>query len=272
MYSAIPIIGVVGLKNSGKTLIMEHLVKELRKEGFKVATAKHISQKGFSIDSEGKDTWKHSRAGANPVIVVSDVEVAVIIKRSIQDFSLDYLLCFMGDVDVILIEGFSRFILQDSDIGKIICLRNREEYEDYRGKVKGEILAFCSIKSLDQPVLRITEDLGIIVKNVIGYVKRRREIGEIINQLPKLDCGKCGFSSCVEMARAIYKGEAKLDMCKVLSLKPKLKTKVVVNESELPLQPFVSKIIRNAVLGMLSSLKGVSIKGDEKVYLEIKEE
>jgi len=38
----------------------------------------------------------------------------------------------------------------------------------------------------------------------------------------------------------------------------------------LPLGNFVQDIIRNAVLAMVSSLKGVKIKGEEKVSIVIK--
>jgi hypothetical protein len=38
----------------------------------------------------------------------------------------------------------------------------------------------------------------------------------------------------------------------------------------LPLGDFVQDIVRNSVLAMISSLKGVKIKGDEKVLIVIK--
>ncbi|HIP58381.1 MAG TPA: hypothetical protein EYH00_03645 [Archaeoglobus profundus] len=43
-----------------------------------------------------------------------------------------------------------------------------------------------------------------------------RKVKEIYELLPKQDCGACGYESCYECARAIAKGEATLDTCKVL--------------------------------------------------------
>ena len=64
MCAKVPVIGVVGRKDSGKTVIIESTVRALTRKGYRVATAKHVNQKGFSIDTEGKDTWRHSVAGA----------------------------------------------------------------------------------------------------------------------------------------------------------------------------------------------------------------
>jgi molybdopterin-guanine dinucleotide biosynthesis protein B len=47
--------------------------------------------------------------------------------------------------------------------------------------------------------------------------------------------------------------------------------KIQVNEKTLPLNPFVHKFIRNVVLAMISTLKETAIKGDEDVFIEIKQ-
>lgn len=71
------------------------------------------------------------------------------------------------------------------------------------------------------------------------------------------------------MAVAIYRREAKLNDCITLKLRSKLKTQITLNDAEVPIQPFVSEIIRNALLGMISTLKGVSIKGNEEIHVKI---
>jgi molybdopterin-guanine dinucleotide biosynthesis protein B len=149
----IPVIGVVGFKNSGKTTVVEGLVRELTKRGYGVATAKHISQEGFSIDHKGKDTWRHALAGANPVIGVSDVETSVLIKDGITRFSLVDLLGFAPKADVIVLEGFSQIVLSNERIGKIFCVRNTDEYADFKEKTTGETMAFCSLQPLEESIL-----------------------------------------------------------------------------------------------------------------------
>jgi hypothetical protein len=48
------------------------------------------------------------------------------------------------------------------------------------------------------------------------------------------------------------------------------KITIQVDEQILPLGGFVQDILRNSVLAMVSSLKGVKIKGEEKVSIVIK--
>jgi len=269
MYVKAPIVGVVGRKNSGKTTVIESIVKELTKRGYRVATTKHIYQKGFSMDTKGKDTWRHSAAGANPVVSVSDSETAVLIKNGEAKFSLDQLFRFTPETDVIVLEGFSRIVLDDEHVGKILCVRNRKEYEDFREKTRGKIIASCSAQPLGKPILRIKEDSQILVERALRYIKRKRKISKILSRLPGLNCGKCGYSSCEEMAVAIYRRKAKLNDCVTLRLRLELKTRITVNNIEVPIQHFVSEIIRKSLLGMVSCLKGVSIRGNEEIHVEI---
>jgi len=269
MYVKTPVVGVVGHKNSGKTTVIESIVQELSKRGYRVATAKHIPQKGFSIDTERKDTWRHSMAGANPVVSVSDSETAVLIKNGEASFSLDQLLRFMPGIDVMVLEGFSKLVLDDENVGKILCVRSREEYNDFREKTRGKIIAFCSTRPMEKPNLKIKEDSQALVGRVLRYIRRKQKISKILSRLPGLDCKKCGYSSCGEMAVAIYQRKAKLNECITLKLRSKLKTRITVNEIEVPIQPFISEIIRKPLLGMVSCLKGVSIKGDEEIRIKI---
>ena len=61
MAKTVPIISVVGKSNVGKTTLLEKLLPEIKKRGYRVATIKHDVH-GFSIDQPGKDTWKHAQA------------------------------------------------------------------------------------------------------------------------------------------------------------------------------------------------------------------
>jgi len=269
MCTKVPVIAVIGSKASGKTTVIEGLVRELTKRGYRVATAKHANIKGFSMDTKGKDTWRHSAAGANPVVSVSDVEAAILIKNGQKQFSPDQLLMFAPEVDVIVLEGFSWLVLGDEKVGKILCVKNRQEYEAYRQKVMGEIIAFCSSRPVGRSILRIKEDTSVLVKRTLEFVDKEIKVSKILGSLPGLDCKKCGYKSCEELAIAICEGKAKLSDCTPLKLRSELKTKITINDAEIPIQPFVSKIIRNSVLGMISSLKGVSIKGEENVHIKI---
>ncbi len=103
----IPIISIVGKSDSGKTTLIEKLIAELMRRGIRVATIKH-NRHGFEIDHEGKDSWRHRRAGASVTVLASPGKVAVM-----ADLEGDLSLGELGDrfirgVDVILTEGFKK--------------------------------------------------------------------------------------------------------------------------------------------------------------------
>ena len=76
------VINIIGSgSNVGKTYIMEGLIKELKSRGLSIATIKHDVH-GFDIDKEGKDTYKHRKAGSETVIISSKN------RRYPQHFSL----------------------------------------------------------------------------------------------------------------------------------------------------------------------------------------
>lgn len=102
----IPIISVVGKSNVGKTTLLEKLLPELKKRGYRVATIKHDVH-GFSIDQPGKDTWRHAQAGADMVIISSQQKMAVI-ERVEQERTLDEIATGIENIDLILTEGYKR--------------------------------------------------------------------------------------------------------------------------------------------------------------------
>ena len=168
-----PIIAVLGHHNSGKTTVIETVISRLRKEGYRVASAKHVFIEGFSIDSENTDTYRHTKAGANPVIGVSDAETFVLMKDGMSSFTLDKMNYWSQKADVLVLEGFSSLLSENCETGKIICVRSMEEYEEFQANIKGEeVLAFCSFKSLGGDILRIKEDSTVITKRVLNYIKK----------------------------------------------------------------------------------------------------
>lgn len=103
---AIPVVCFVGRSNSGKTTVIERIIPELVRAGYKVATVKHAGH-GFDLDTEGKDSWRHKRAGASAVVVLSKGSLAMfadvsdeIKPEDVRDRFLD------GDTDLIIAEGW----------------------------------------------------------------------------------------------------------------------------------------------------------------------
>ena len=52
---AVPIVSFVGRSNSGKTTLIERVIPELVRAGYRVATVKHAGH-GFDLDTEDKDS------------------------------------------------------------------------------------------------------------------------------------------------------------------------------------------------------------------------
>ena len=102
-----PIVSIVGKSDSGKTTLIEKLVPELIRRGYRVATVKHDIH-GFEVDREGKDSWRHKKAGAHTVVISSPAKLALI-REVDHDAELAELRDkYIQDVDLILSEGFKR--------------------------------------------------------------------------------------------------------------------------------------------------------------------
>lgn len=101
----IPILGFSGYSNSGKTTLIEKLIKILKKKGLRVAVIKHHAHNELQVDETGRDSWRFTQAGADISIVSSPEKTAYIEQRSLE---FTQLVSLVHDVDLILVEGFKR--------------------------------------------------------------------------------------------------------------------------------------------------------------------
>ena len=103
----IPVLCFVGASNSGKTTLVEKVIRALTTRGYQVATVKH-THKTFAIDTEGKDSWRHRAAGAKTVILSSSAQFAVLSGTKEELTIEDILRRFVDDADILIVEGFKR--------------------------------------------------------------------------------------------------------------------------------------------------------------------
>lgn len=102
-----PVISIVGKAKSGKTTLIERLVAELKRRGYRVATIKH-SPKGFELDQPGKDSWRLARSGSDAVVISSRQKLAMIRPQD-HDATIEEVVRFLGpDFDIVLAEGFRK--------------------------------------------------------------------------------------------------------------------------------------------------------------------
>ena len=104
--TGIPVVSVVGKSDSGKTTLMERLIRELTERGYRVGSVKHHVH-DFDIDVPGKDSWRHARAGAAVTLVSSPSKLGMT-RVMDHEASLDELLALAHDVDILLTEGYRR--------------------------------------------------------------------------------------------------------------------------------------------------------------------
>jgi len=102
-----PLVSFVGTSGCGKTTLIEKVISELVSRGYKVSTIKHDAH-DFQMDKEGKDTWKHKRAGASAIIISNKKKYAVI--SDVEEEKSIYELAEMlpANTDIIIAEGFKQ--------------------------------------------------------------------------------------------------------------------------------------------------------------------
>lgn len=100
------VLGVAGFKNAGKTTLVERLVRELTRRGYRVSTVKHAHH-SFDIDHEGRDSFRHRHAGASEVAVISGQRWAIIHElRQEAEPSFDAILAKLAPCDLVIVEGY----------------------------------------------------------------------------------------------------------------------------------------------------------------------
>ena len=100
-----PVVYFYGPSGSGKTRLVERLVAELSMRGWRVATVKRTAHEALDVDTEGKDTWRHAKAGAAAVAATSRTDSFLMVPRGLPSSALVAAIEATGGVDVILAEG-----------------------------------------------------------------------------------------------------------------------------------------------------------------------
>jgi molybdopterin-guanine dinucleotide biosynthesis protein B len=278
------VIGIVGYKNSGKTMLTHALARELTSRGHKVAVIKHSSH---HLDLAGKDTATLGEV-VGQVGFISPQESGVFWKKSL---SLENIIPYL-EADIVLVEGFKA----ERTFPKIVCLRGEPDDADHdRSEDLFDGLAICAILpppsqggaggGLTLPPRGGGEPEGGLADQVepVGVPSFNRpfdklrtpllgrgEVGRVADlveekafKLPNLDCGGCGHERCYDMAREIVAGTGGVEDC--ISLQPA--TEVRIDGQSMPMNPFISNIVRSTILGLLSPLKG--FKKTERGKIEI---
>ncbi len=164
--SAQRIIGVCGFKNSGKTTLVEKLVRHITGLDYKVSTVKHAHH-DFDIDHEGRDSFRHRKAGATEVAVVSQNRFAIMNElRGSAPPSLNEILGKLSPCDLVIVEGYKR------DAHDKIEVRNLELSHPILAGDDPTIVAVAANGEIDASVpVFDRDDVAALAKFILDHCK-----------------------------------------------------------------------------------------------------
>ncbi len=105
-HARVPVVGLVGFSGVGKTTLVAKLLPLLNGRALRIGVIKHAPH-GFELDRPGKDSYVLRAAGANPILIGSTRDWALL-GTSTTPLALNDLLARIdqGAVDAVLVEGF----------------------------------------------------------------------------------------------------------------------------------------------------------------------
>ncbi|GKX31012.1 molybdopterin-guanine dinucleotide biosynthesis protein MobB [Vallitalea longa] len=233
------IFSVYGYTDSGKTTTIENIIKELRKRRFTVGSVKEIHYEEFEIDKEGTNTSRHKEAGSQLVTARGYHETDILYQKKL---SVEEILSFYNH-DYVILEGVT-----DYNMPKILTAKSiaeiRERIDDSVFVISGRVAE------------QISEYEGIPVINCMKNIDELTNllINKVYDKLPDFSkncCSECGYD-CRTLGNKILRGEAKREDCSIKNTY----TKLYIDDREIDMVPFVSKILNNAVLGVIKELDG----------------
>lgn len=177
------LIAAIGVSGSGKTTALEYLISKLTGEGFKVGAIKHIHRDNFTIDKEGSNTWRFTKAGSKVTVAISPEEIATIEKTNFALSDLDRVISELErkHLDIVFIEGFHGFISKRPDILKIVTAKTAEDLNKTLSESVPPLLAVTGLISKTKlppsevPYINLPDEgpkLLEIVKEYLASVKK----------------------------------------------------------------------------------------------------
>ena len=100
-------VSFVAKSGTGKTTLVERVIAELKRRGYRVGAIKHDAHR-FDIDHPGKDSHRFTAAGADTMLISSPAKLALVKQHAAAPPIEELLAAYFGDVDIVLTEGFKK--------------------------------------------------------------------------------------------------------------------------------------------------------------------
>ena len=152
-------VSFVAKSGTGKTTLLEKVIVELKKRGYRIGVIKHDAHR-FDIDHPGKDSHRLTAAGADTMLISSPEKLAVVKKHTASPPIEELIATYFGDVDIVLTEGFKMSGMPKIEVHRrersstLLC---RGEHDD------PTLLAVASDEPLllDVPVLELNDPVAV---------------------------------------------------------------------------------------------------------------
>lgn len=170
-----PIFQIVGYKKSGKTTVMQEIIRYFSSMGLQVGTLKHHGHGGEPEQVKETDSYKHLKSGAAISSVKGKNQFQITVNHATAE--LDELIQFytLLPLDILLIEGYKR-----AEYPKIVLIRNKEDLQ-LLGNLSNIIAVGARdtalIKSLNYFTFQL-EELNNFLPGLMEYITVKLEVFE----------------------------------------------------------------------------------------------
>ncbi|TFG13328.1 molybdopterin-guanine dinucleotide biosynthesis protein B [Candidatus Thorarchaeota archaeon] len=113
------VFAVSGFSGTGKTSLIEDLIKELKSRGYSVSVVK--SSREDIEPPKGTDTYRHLTASASPVVLLGPNTTTIRYQHRLNSGAI----FSQVDADIVLLEGFKSAL-----IPRVFCVGKRGLNED----------------------------------------------------------------------------------------------------------------------------------------------
>ena len=154
------VVSFVAKSGTGKTTLLEKVIVELKRRGYRVGVIKHDAHK-FDIDHPGKDSHRLTAAGADTMLIASPEKLALVRKHAESPPVEELLATYFTDRDIVLTEGFKKSSLPKIEVHRaersptLLC-RGEQHDPTLIAVVSDEPL------ELDVPVLDLNNAVQIV--------------------------------------------------------------------------------------------------------------
>jgi len=155
------ILAISGMKNSGKTTLIERIIPRLSDAGLCVAVIKHDGH-SFTPDTPGTDSYRFFAAGAYSTAVFDGEKFSVTKRCQVSE---EILIDMFPDAELILLEGF-----KNSSYPQIKLVREGVPEDTVNGcHTHTAVVSDLRIAS-DKSVF-LSDDLDAITEIVLQYAR-----------------------------------------------------------------------------------------------------